>query len=256
MTPTPDAPPAPSTEKPAPAAPPTSAPTAQPPAPAATDPAAKSPASGGPAAPAPPAAKSPTPAPAVQKSPVPAPSAPAAPASTPSVAAAAPKQTASVKPAAAAPAAALRFALEFGPFAASVDAERIERQLTQAGYQTVRFRQQTGAALYAVLLERIPGATEAQALLGTLREQGYGEAVLVRPDPPVVRVGEPLPLRRAVELAERLRAGGYQVRVAAQPGEGAAFTVRHGSFPSRSEAGARAEELGRLGVTAQVVQVR
>jgi len=120
----------------------------------------------------------------------------------------------------------------------------------------VRFRQQTSAALYAVLLERIPGATEAQALLGTLREQGYGEAVLLRPDPPVVRVGEPLPLRRAVELAERLRAGGHQVRVAAQPGEGTAFTVRHGSFPSKPEADARAEELGRLGVTAQVVQVR
>jgi cell division septation protein DedD len=71
-----------------------------------------------------------------------------------------------------------------------------------------------------------------------------------------VRVGEPLPLRRAVELAERLRAGGHQVRVAAQPGEGTSFTVRHGRFASKSEAEARAEELGKLGVTAQVVQVR
>jgi len=160
-------------------------------------------------------------------------------------------------PAVAAPstAATARFALEFGPFTASADAERVERRLTQAGYQTVRFRQQTGAALYAVLLERIPGATEAQALMGTLREQRYDEAVLLRPDPPVVRVGEPLPLRRAVELAERLRAAGHQVRVAAQPGD-TKITIRHGSFPSKPEADARAEELGRLGVTAQVTQVR
>ena len=264
------APTAPAAKSPAAVTPETTAPPAAKPATPAAPPVA-------PATTAPPAAKSPTPVtPPAQKSPAPAPSAPASaaakppaasvpatpkspatPASTPSVAAAAPKQTASVKPAvAAAPVATPRFALEFGPFAASADAERVERRLTQAGYQTVRFRQQTSAALYAVLLERIPGATEAQALLGTLREQGYGEAVLLGPDPPVVRVGEPLPLRRAVELAERLRAGGHQVRVAAQPGEGAAFTVRHGSFPSKPEADARAEELGRLGVTAQVVQVR
>jgi cell division septation protein DedD len=158
-------------------------------------------------------------------------------------------------PAAAAPAA--RFALEFGPFTAAAEAERIERQLTQAGYPTVRFRQQqTGAAVYAVLLERIPGAAEAQALVGTLREQGYGEATLTQQDPPVVRVGEPLPLRRAVELAERLKAGGHQVRVAAQPGGASGFRIRHGSFPSKPEAQARAEELGRLGLAPQVIQVR
>jgi len=120
----------------------------------------------------------------------------------------------------------------------------------------VRFRQQTGSALYAVLLERIPGATEAQALVATLHEQGYGEAVIVRQDPPAVRVGEPVPLRRAVELAERLRAGGYQIRVAAQPGEAVVFTIRHGSFTSKPEAETRAQELGRLGVPAQIIQVR
>jgi len=171
-----------------------------------------------------------------------------------------PKPAAAVKPSVAAvtpAAAALRFALELGPFTASADAERAELKLTQAGYQTVRLRQPvpTGPALYNVLLERVPGSTEAQALLVALREQGYGEATLIRQDPPVVRVGEPLPLRRAVELAERLRAGGHQVRVAAQPGE-TRITVRHGSFPSKSEADARAEELGRLGITAQVVQVK
>ena len=171
-----------------------------------------------------------------------------------------PKQTASVKPpaAAAAPAAAAtRFALELGPFTTSADAERVERQLTLAGYPTVRLRQPqpAGAALYAVLLERIPGSTEAQALVNTLREQGHAEATVIKQDPPVVRVGEPLPLRRAVELAERLRAGGHQVRVAAQPGD-TKITIRHGSFPSKPDADARAEELGRLGVTAQVIQVR
>jgi cell division septation protein DedD len=92
--------------------------------------------------------------------------------------------------------------------------------------------------------------------VSTLREQGYGEPVVTRQDPPIVRVGEPVPLRRAVELAERLKAGGYQVRVAAQSGDATGFTVRHGSFASKPEADARAEELARLGLTPQVVQVR
>jgi hypothetical protein len=146
--------------------------------------------------------------------------------------------------------------LEFGPYTTTADAERIERQLTVAGFQTVRFRQQAGAAVYAVLLERVPGAAEAQALIGTLREQGLGEATVVRQDPPVVRVAEPLPLRRAVELAERVRAKGHQVRVAAQPGETMVYTIRHGNFPSKMDADARAEELSRRGLAPQVVQVR
>ena len=158
---------------------------------------------------------------------------------------------------AAAPAVAVttRFALEMGPFTSAAEAERVERVITQAGFPTVRSRQATGPALYAVLLERIPGATEAQALVGTLREQGLAEATVIRQDPAVVRAAEPLPLRRAVELAERLRAGGHQVRVAAQPGE-SAYTIRHGTFPSQAEADARAEELARLGLAPKVVQVR
>ena len=248
---------------PAAPAPTSSAPASAPlvPAPAPAAPAVMSP------APAAPAAKTPAPAPSpAAKAPTLIASVPTAPeASTPaapetkSPAAPASQPTASLKTPAApsTPAAAtLHFALEFGPLAAA-DAERVERQLTQAGYPTVRLRQpQTGAAAYAVLLERIPGAAEAQALVGTLREQGYGEATVTRQDPPVVRVGEPLPLRRAVELAERLKAGGYQVRVAAQSGAATGVRIRHGSFPSKPEAEARAEELGRLGLTPQVVQVR
>jgi succinoglycan biosynthesis transport protein ExoP len=169
--------------------------------------------------------------------------------------AAAPPRAAVKRPAATAPATP-RFALEFGPFAAAADAERIEKTLTQAGYQTVRFRQQSSAALYAVLIERVPGATEAQALVNALREQGLPDATVVAQDPPVVRAAEPLPLRRAVELAERLRAAGQPVRVAAQPGQTTAYTVRHGSFASRPEAEARAGELVRLGLASQVIQVR
>ena len=163
------------------------------------------------------------------------------------------QQTAALKP----PAVATpRFAVTLGPFESSAEAERVERMLTQAGYATVRFRQQqAGTAVYAVLLER-SSAAETPTLLTALREQGYGEAVVTRQDPPVVRVGAPLPLRRAVELAERLRAGGYQVRVAAQPGDATGFMIRHGSFPSKPEAEARAAELARLGLAPQAIQVR
>jgi cell division septation protein DedD len=198
-----------------------------------------------PATPSAPAVKSPAPAAPAAKPPAPM-----------QVAAVAPTAPADKAPAPAA-AATSRFALELGPFKAPADAERVEQQLMQAGYATVRPRKlPAGPNVYAVLLERIPGATEAQALVSTLREQGYGEAVVTQPDPPVVRLGEPVLLRRAVELAERLRAAGYQVRVAAQPGEAAGYTIRHGAFPSRPEAEARAEELGRLGLSPQVVQVR
>ncbi|HET7342850.1 MAG TPA: SPOR domain-containing protein [Methylomirabilota bacterium] len=149
-----------------------------------------------------------------------------------------------------------RFALDLGPFTSASDAERVERTLTQAGLQTVRLRQQTGPAVYAVLIERIVGAAEVPVLLTSLREQGFAAATLVQRDPPVVRVGEPLPLRGAVELAERLRAAGQPVRVAAQPGGNVAYTIRHGTFTSKAEAQAHAEELGRLGLSSQVIQVR
>jgi cell division protein FtsN len=149
-----------------------------------------------------------------------------------------------------------RFAIEFGPFVTTADAERVERQLTQAGYQTARFRQQNGAGLYAVLLERIPSNREAQSLVTTLREQGLPEATLISPEPPIVRAAEPAPLRTAVEVAEKLRASGHHVRVAAQPGEAPAYMIRHGNFASRTEAESKAGELDRLGLTHQVIQVR
>jgi hypothetical protein len=136
------------------------------------------------------------------------------------------------------------------------EAERVERRLTQAGFPTVRSRQKTGEGLYAVLLDRITGVAEARTVIGTLRKRGFGEGVLIGQDPPVVRVGEPMPLRRAVDLAERLHAAGHAVRVAVQPGEAVAYTIRHGNFPSKPDARARAQELARLGLSPQVVQIR
>src|SRR2546428_565354 len=79
-----------------------------------------------------------------------------------------------VPSAGAGPTSGARFAIEFGPFMTAPEAERVERQLNEAGYQTVRFRQQTGAALYAVLIEKILGARDAQTLIAALREQGFG----------------------------------------------------------------------------------
>ena len=150
-----------------------------------------------------------------------------------------------------------RFAIAFGPFVSAADAEIVERRLTEAGYATVRSRQRSGATSYAVLIERVPTTHEAKRLAATLREQGEGDTVLVSADPIVLRVGTPLPLRGAVELAERLRAGGHQVRVAAQPGETSAFIVRLGAFASRDEAEIRRRELGQLDLPAnQIVQVR
>jgi uncharacterized protein involved in exopolysaccharide biosynthesis/Mrp family chromosome partitioning ATPase len=157
----------------------------------------------------------------------------------------------------AAPAAGARFALEFGPFMTPLEAERVERQLSQAGYQTVRFRQPTGAALYAVLIDRVPTARDAQALVAALREQGVGDATVTGEREPLsVQAGPPHALRGAVQLAERLRANGHQVRVAAQPGEAVAFVIRHGNFATPQEAEAKGQELMLLGLGNQVVRVK
>jgi len=152
-----------------------------------------------------------------------------------------------------------RFAVEFGPFWDLAEAERLERQLTEAGHQTVRFRHVTGASLFAVLVERVGSERDAHALAARLREQGFPPAAVVgEGDAPLaLRVGEPVPLRPAVQLAERLRAHGYAVRVAAQPGEAVTYVIRHGNFASRDEAEARAAELARLGLAHHhVVRVR
>jgi hypothetical protein len=137
------------------------------------------------------------------------------------------------------------------------EAEKVERQLSEAGYPTVRFRQQTGAALYAVLIEKQPTARDAQALVATLRQQGFADAFVVGEREPLsVQVGLPLPLRGAVQTAERLRASGYPVRVAAQPGEAVMFSLRHGNFATLGEAEAKGQELMRLGLGNQVVRVK
>jgi len=153
--------------------------------------------------------------------------------------------------------AAPRFAVMFGPFTAAADAEKLERTLIRAGHETLRTRRDAGPTVYAVLIERVPTAQDARAIISALREQGLGEASITSTEPVVVRVAEPRPLRGAVELADRLRKAGYRVRVAAQSGERVAYVIRHGSFATRDEAEARGRELARLNVpSAQVVPVR
>jgi uncharacterized protein involved in exopolysaccharide biosynthesis/Mrp family chromosome partitioning ATPase len=246
----PTPPPTPAVPPPAPAAmppaavapPPAVTPPPTPPAPAAKPPAAVAP---------PPAVTPPVPTPPV------APPRAQAPATRPP--APAPVATALAAPAALAraEAAPARFTIELGPFYAPAEAERVERRLMEAGYPTVRSRQPTGGTVYAVLIERVPTAHEGRTVAAALREQGLGEAVVTSTDPLVLRVGSPLPLRGAVELAERVRAAGHQVRVAAQPGAASAFVIRHGTFASRDEAETKRKELTQLDLPAnQVVQVR
>jgi succinoglycan biosynthesis transport protein ExoP len=204
-------------------------------------PATRPPAEPAPTPPAPPRESAPPPP---ASSLTPAPVAPLAPVPPPAVVAPAPSGT--------------RFAVEFGPFMTPEEAARIERQLSQAGYPTVRFRQQqAGTAVYAVVVEKVPSAREAQALVADLRDQGFADVTVQGDGEPLsVRVGAPLPLRGAVQLAERIRAAGHQVRVAAQPGEAATFTIRHGNFATSEEAQAKSQELARLGLANQVVRVK
>ncbi len=184
---------------------------------------------------------------------------PASPAITPAPQELAPAPS-SAKPSRAGPAPvapAARFAVEFGPFVTAPEAERLERQLNQAGYQTVRFRQQMGAEVFAVLIERLPSRREAETVASALREQGFPDPVVLDGEPgPTLRIGEPLVLRGAVQLGERLRARGHHVRIAVQRGEAVTFIIRHGNFASRPEAEGKSQELDRLGLANHVVRVR
>jgi uncharacterized protein involved in exopolysaccharide biosynthesis/Mrp family chromosome partitioning ATPase len=197
----------------------------------------------------PPAPARPAPSPAL----TPAAAAPTSLAPEPDAAAGIVRPTASARATTAGP----RFAIEFGPFVSTAEAQRVERSLGEAGYASVRARKPSGSAVYAVLIDRVLTTPEAKTLAASLRTHRLGEAAIVGRDPVVLRVGPPVALRGAVELAGRLRAAGHRVRIAAQPGEASALVIRHGAFASRQEAEAKRRELGQLDLPAnQVVPVR
>jgi hypothetical protein len=151
----------------------------------------------------------------------------------------------------------VRYALALGTFPLSEDAERVESKLNQAGFSTVRFRQQTPAKLFAVLVSPLKDPEEGQATVERLRKDGFPPSVLLVGRTGVtVRVGPPEPLRSAVQLAEKLRAGGYEARVTTEPTRAGQVSLRHGNFASRAEAEEASREVARLGVPNEVIQVR
>lgn len=195
--------------------------------------------------------------------PVSAPPAPAPMASTPHPAAVVksppPERADEPREAAAAPAtpAPVRYALALGTYSLSEDAERVEAKLNQAGFSTVRFRLQTPAKLFAVQVSSLKDPEEGQATVERLQKEGHPSSVLLvgRADV-TVRVGPPTPLRTAVQLAEKLRAAGYDARVATESTRAGQVSLRHGNFASRAEAEAVSREVSRLGVPNEVIQVR
>jgi cell division septation protein DedD len=147
--------------------------------------------------------------------------------------------------------------LALGTFPLSEDAERVEAKLNQAGFSTVRFRQQTLAKLFAVQVSSLKDPEEGQATVERLQKEGHPPSVLLVGRTGVtVRVGPPAPLRTAVQLAEKLRAAGYDARVATEPTRAGQVSLRHGNFASRAEAEAASREVARLGVPNEVILVR
>jgi hypothetical protein len=209
------------------------------------------------AAPAPPD----SPGPAAAPGPAPVASTPVTPAPAPAVRAPPPERADEPRDAAAPPAPAtpppVRYALALGSFPLSEDAERVEVKLNQAGFSTVRFRQQTLAKLFAVQVSSLKDPEEGQAIVERLQKEGHPPSVLLvgRVDV-TVRVGPPAPLRTAVQLAEKLRAAGYDARVASEPTRAGQVSLRHGNFASRAEAETASREVARLGVPNEVIQIR
>ncbi|MGH7374098.1 MAG: SPOR domain-containing protein, partial [Candidatus Rokuibacteriota bacterium] len=151
----------------------------------------------------------------------------------------------------------VRYALALGTFAVSEDAERVEAKLNQAGFSTVRFRQQAPAKLFAVQVSSLKDPEEGQTTVERLQKEGFPQSVLlIGRNGVIVRVGAPTPLRTAVQLAEKLRGAGYDARVATEQGRSGQVSLRHGNFASRSEAEAASREISHLGVPNEVIQVR
>ena len=151
----------------------------------------------------------------------------------------------------------VRYALALGTFAVADDAERVEATLNQAGFSTVRFRQQASARLFSVHVGSLKDAEEGQATVERLQREGYGPAVLlVGRSGATVRVGDATPLRTAVQLAEKLRAAGHDARVVTEATHAGQLSLRHGNFASRGEAEAASREIARLGVPNEVIQIR
>ena len=170
-----------------------------------------------------------------------------------------PREAAAPAPAAPGPPtpAPVRYALALGTFAVSEDAERVEAKLNQAGFSTVRFRQQVPAKLFAVLIASLKDPEEGQATVERLQKDGYAQSVLLVGRAGVtVRVGTPTPLRTAVQLAEKLRGAGYDARVSTEPTRAGQVSLRHGNFASRAEADEASREVARLGVPNEVIQIR
>ena len=202
-----------------------------------------------------------SPGPAASPGPAPAASTPVTPAPAPIVRTPPPERADEPRDAPAPPAPAtpppVRYALALGTFPLSEDAERVEAKLNQAGFSTVRFRQQTLAKLFAVQVSSLKDPEEGQATVERLQKEGHPPSVLLVGRTGVtVRVGPPAPLRTAVQLAEKLRAAGYDARVATEPTRAGQVSLRHGNFASRAEAEAASREVARLGVPNEVIQVR
>jgi DedD protein len=156
----------------------------------------------------------------------------------------------------AAPASA-RYALALGSFPVAEDAERIEARLNQAGFSTVRFRQQAPARLFSVMIPQLRSAEDAQAVVERLRQEGFTQAVVLAVrDSLVVRVAQALPLRTAVQTAEQLRAAGHEANVSGEASRAGQITLRHGNFATQQEAEAVSRDIARLGVPNEVIKIR
>ncbi|HJV57211.1 MAG TPA: SPOR domain-containing protein [Methylomirabilota bacterium] len=209
--------------------------------------------------PPPPVASAPPPASPSVAPPAPAPATPPAAPTPARERSEEPREAAPAAPAAPSPPAPppVRYALALGTFAVSEDAERVEAKLNQAGFSTVRFRQQVPAKLFAVLVASLKDPEEGQATIERLTKDGYTQSVLLVGRTGVtVRVGAPTPLRTAVQVAEKLRAAGYDARVATEPTRAGQVSLRHGNFASRAEAEEASREVARLGVPNEVIQIR
>jgi len=130
------------------------------------------------------------------------------------------------------------YRVQVGAFAEPMEAERLVKRLEQEGLQVFGGMVTQPRWRYRVLIAS-PGDP---TLLGTLRALG----LTAEPDGEGVRVRGLLLLRRAVEVARRLAAEGFEARLLGESVSVTLHAVKVGRFATHEEAErARAELAGR-----------
>jgi len=143
-----------------------------------------------------------------------------------------------------------RFRIQVGAFADSHHAERLESQLRAARFPVYRSTVPRTLTLYEV---RVTPNGRANDLAKRLRDLGLSLGTVPEQDGTLL-VAPPLPMKRATDLAERLKADGVDVELRRINRKAVVHVVRVGEYPSAAAAAEAQADLKERGYEGVIVK--